>query len=328
MELSLPTFNSSSTNPKEAWNDFSRCFNSYVTLKDFRDYPSPTGENGTYKPEEQQIISRKKEKEVAALTIALDAEGRKILEYVLALTDSEKKDPTVILQKFKDHFAGQKHDLFARDKCWSAHQEQTETIAQWEARVKVLINDCNYKNDIMEHSRDRFVIGIQNKSIKQRLFMKGDNLTFTDAVTIAKSYEATEAKLKSEEVNVLSQKYIRQGPKSAVARPKRGQKQNPACPWCGDGPHKKRDCPAQGHQCKKCQKLNHYEKVCMSTMNNRKHRANAAPQVMISMLQTALQTMSQVVLTSTPSSQLENVTMCTSSCLLMHTARQSLQNVL
>ena len=286
--LPLPKFNSSATNAKEAWDDFSRCFNSYITLKEWRDYPEePTlGEAQLEWTDEQKKtlakIQSMKAKEVAALTIALDAEGRKILEYVLPLEGDDKSDPAKILAAFRFHFHGKTHDLFARDQCWSARQEENESIAQWEARVKVLINECNYKNDIQEHGRDRFVIGIRSKSIKQKLFMKGEELTFTEAVKIAKSCEATEAKLQSEgQVNVLTQKYVKNGPKNASARKgrkgkKRKQKKHTSCPWCGGEPHDKKTCPAQGHTCTRCSKVNHYESVCLSSPRTRKpYKVNA-----------------------------------------------------
>ena len=41
------------------------------------------------------------------------------------------------------------------------------------------------------------------------------------------------------------------------------------CSRCGYKKHSKKDCPAMGQKCNKCQKLNHFAKMCKSQHDNK-----------------------------------------------------------
>lgn len=58
--------------------------------------------------------------------------------------------------------------------------------------LKRLSRNCKFENTLQENMRDQLVCGIRSDVIRQRLFAESDDLTYTQAVTIATSLEAAE----------------------------------------------------------------------------------------------------------------------------------------
>ena len=53
-------------------------------------------------------------------------------------------------------------------------------------------------------------------------------------------------------------------------------KQSPQqCDYCGQPPHERKDCPASGKTCNKCNKVGHFASVCQSTNQNPSKSATA-----------------------------------------------------
>ena len=86
------------------------------------------------------------------------------------------------------------------------------------------------------------------------------NTTFDEAVQVAKAMEGARS---------FSSK-VTSGVPAAAARfmdpPRRQQQQQTKCKYCGGQPHHgNQSCPAYGHKCTRCKRVNHYEAVCLSS---------------------------------------------------------------
>ena len=126
------------------------------------------------------------------------------------------------------------------------------------------------------------------ESIKQHL-LRVQDLTLDKALTICRAYEQSKKHIQyhSEETNIEHVHGI--NPQKKYSRPQNSelkksqntnrsaretkiQKQHPICGNCGLQ-HAKKQCPAYRKQCRKCGKLNHFQKWCRS-----KKKVNAIAQ--------------------------------------------------
>ena len=93
------------------------------------------------------------------------------------------------------------------------------------------------------------VFGIKDGAPRSRLLREPD-LTLDKAIDMVRSDEVSSKRLQrmeGETVNYANYSQTR-------------RKSAPPCRYCG-GYHQKRNCPAYGQTCKKCQKLHHFAKV-------------------------------------------------------------------
>ncbi|XP_049886982.1 uncharacterized protein LOC126381553 [Pectinophora gossypiella] len=71
-------------------------------------------------------------------------------------------------------------------------QNVEENIAGYVAELKRLARNCKFGSSLSENLRDQFVCGMRSEVIRQRLFAEDDDLSFSNAVTVASSLEAAE----------------------------------------------------------------------------------------------------------------------------------------
>ena len=119
------------------------------------------------------------------------------------------------------------------------------------------------------------------KKIQERLLEKGEQLTFDEAIDIARTYETTTSQLEQlerekKDINTIKGNVN----KHMYSSDKKPTKVN--CNNCGlEHPLRPRDrCPAYGSKCMNCHKDNHWAKVCRSnpqgiTTTRSRHRNNA-----------------------------------------------------
>lgn len=169
-------------------------------------------------------------------------------------------------------------------------QNDTETIDEYVNRMKEAIKSCEYNcsacnQDLSdEFLLDRLCISIRNIKLREKLY-DDQRITLQDAINKVKSGELTQKQLKeltkekSEEINRLSKdQYKRNADRRSNnstynnnrAQSKHRSNRRPSspkvnCHYCGGEQHNNKDeCPAYGKTCRKCGKLNHFDKVCLS----------------------------------------------------------------
>ncbi|XP_069359857.1 uncharacterized protein [Maniola hyperantus] len=93
------------------------------------------------------------------------------------------------------HFKAKKCGFAERYKFHSACQGNSESLSEWAARVRGLAKDCSFPAVVLnEMLRDRFVLGMANGKVRERLFEKSlEGLTIEKALQWAESvYWASE----------------------------------------------------------------------------------------------------------------------------------------
>ena len=124
----------------------------------------------------------------------------------------------------------------------------------------------------LEMLRDKFVFGLCDDSLKERL-LRENELDLTKAVEIAQRQESSKKHIKDmstkPEINVLS--------RGQTLR--RGSRLNTdtsfLCRCCGQQ-HKPKQCPAYSLTCARCQKRNHFAKMCKTNLAPAAPRKNIA----------------------------------------------------
>jgi hypothetical protein len=127
--------------------------------------------------------------------------------------------------------------------------------------------------------RDAIVFSCKHTKVREKFIDLADTLTLEKAIEIGRSHETNLASLKKltkdedPSINAIKPvQYRQRDPRNRRYSNKlHTERENPSggldsmskdrCGRCGfDKNHQK--CPAMGQQCRRCQKMNHYAKVC------------------------------------------------------------------
>lgn len=104
---------------------------------------------------------------------------------VIDLTYSEIKD---IL---KTKFAAKNTKIRARCEFYKRVQKDNETVATFAEELRALAQDCTFGDFLSDILRDRFICGIKNAIIMNKLIDDGDQ-TFEEALEKARNFEIVE----------------------------------------------------------------------------------------------------------------------------------------
>ena len=200
-------------------------------------------------------------KQAATQVIALKAcfEGETLtIVNNLGIPEADRNKQDEIIKKLQQHVEGKINFRSKRHKFNTRMQLQGETIADYVVMLRDLASSCRFRDNEMVEDLivDRMVVGVQDQDIVERLLETKD-LTLGRALEIAESIEQAKTDKTSirggaASINVQKSRQSKQ--------PSRADDEEP-CEKCGYT-HGKRGCPAQGKDCKKCGRKNHFAKVC------------------------------------------------------------------
>lgn len=116
--------------------------------------------------------------------------GKKVDELVrlFGLSATEKKTTTV-LEAFETRFMGTRNVIYERATFGLRNKHGGESIEEFITALHTLSEHCNYGTVREELVRDRLVIGVRDKQLREKLMLI-ENLTLSKAIEIAKSWEA------------------------------------------------------------------------------------------------------------------------------------------
>lgn len=221
-------------NVAEGWRLFKQRWETYALLTD--------------------VSKRDNEVQIALFVNCLSDDALKVYN---GFTSKDTNLPDII-KEFQKFAVGETNVTYERFMFNTCIQNEGEPIEQFISKLRNIAGKCDFCPTCKESLiRDRIVLGIHDKRIQAEL-LKRRSLNLADCIDACRAAEAAKKQTqiiacKSEpEVNTIQRKLPR--------RQDIGD-----CRYCGGSHAPKREaCPANNKKCNRCQKLNHFGKMCRS----------------------------------------------------------------
>ena len=200
----------------------------------------------------------------------------------LSVLRMKKKNINIVLDLWNSHCIGQINIMYDCYQFNNRNQESHESIDVYATALRALAATCEFGALKDEMIRDRFVCGITENSIRQKMLQE-PKLSLEKCLDVCRSAEATSAHLRAisgqststdrpvDTVNALDKrkqtkappKRRSKGPKQPISGPKEDFLK--CCKHCGRSYIKLRfKCPAFDKVCSACNKPNHFAEMCKS----------------------------------------------------------------
>ncbi|XP_062516385.1 uncharacterized protein K02A2.6-like [Corticium candelabrum] len=240
-------------NLAENWREWSQLWRSYETVT--------------------RMTSQPDEYRLASFITCIGRAGLRIYNSLPFAEEAEKTDMARVIELMEAHCVGEANVTYERFVLDQRRQNHGEPFDKFLTSVREQAQRCRFGDQESDMIRDRIVCGVHDQGLRKQLLQR-KNLSLADCVDLCRAYEATEKRAKTmsgadTEVHRVQKQYV---PKSSKVKSKRYQSKDTVkvsakteCQYCGLQHAKGRvNCPANGKQCSKCGKLNHYARKCRS----------------------------------------------------------------
>nr|XP_037276745.1 uncharacterized protein K02A2.6-like [Rhipicephalus microplus] len=241
------------TIPWEQWRD------------DFTNFLEATGMDAQPPPRKKAILLQ-----------CLGVEGRRIFRTLgpePARTPGTTEDKTEAsgrdsyieaLGLLERQFSSTVNVLVERRRFTLRRQLPNEPIREFVSNLRQLAKTCDFGDFLEAALRDRVVDGIRSTELRQKLLVKGSQLTLAEAVEMLQTYEqaaegAAVYDQGSPQTDIVQHVFQGRGPDGdSTATSVR------KCYRCGSTRHlaNSQECRARGKRCSKCHKRGHFQAVC------------------------------------------------------------------
>lgn len=229
-----------------------------------------------------KIESEKQDCQAAILLACIGSDAYEIFTTLEFSDESDKQDPTKLLDAFEKHCIGEVNEVYERYVFHRRQQEPGESFDIFLGDLRRLVKTCAYGTVEESTVRDRIVIGVRDDATRKKL-LQTRGLDLAKAIDICRSSEVTMKQFKAmttpDEVHALRldrspHRYRRErSPVSQTGNrsPVTDRRDSAArrCKYCDrQHPLSREHCKAYGATCKICQKKNHFAVVCRSRPSN------------------------------------------------------------
>ncbi|XP_011670764.1 uncharacterized protein K02A2.6-like [Strongylocentrotus purpuratus] len=178
------------------------------------------------------------------------------------LEGEDKKNPTVVWEKFETQLRPRANFRVARLYLQKYVQKERESADDYISRLKLQAYDCEFRDDteLQERIIEQFITGTRYPELQKDLLGKNKSLTLKQMLELSRTFEASQMHMAQ-----LAQVQTHIQPASIDVVRRKTNTSN-KCPNCG-GNHARSPreaCPAYGTKCNSCGKLNHWRSVCRS----------------------------------------------------------------
>lgn len=195
------------------------------------------------------------------------------LSNLLAPTKPEDVSFTNIVEVLEKHYNPKPLEIAQSFHFGTRNQKSEESVSDYVLALKRLAVHCNYGEFLNRALRDRFVCGLNNPKIQNKL-LNTDDLTFEKACSIAKTMEMADRNTQefhpSRSETVQVNKLTEQGSKNTEKK----NTERLSCPRCG-GNHSGQSCKFKSAKCYKCSKIGHLASVCRSKDEKKKGKIHS-----------------------------------------------------
>ena len=110
---------------------------------------------------------------MACLRAALSPAARAVYKYSLGLAEDDQKKPHMVLRALREYYGASIGNSGERQQFLRLLQNENESIASWETRVRNQAAQCEYENFADELTRDQFIAGLTSEALRVKLIGKG-----------------------------------------------------------------------------------------------------------------------------------------------------------
>lgn len=171
----------------------------------------------------------------------------------------------------KKHYEPESLKIFEVCKFQKMMQEDSETIADFVAKLRQQATKCDYEEYQDNAIRNQLVLGVKEKKIQQKLY-ETDSLTLEKAIQLAEVMETVlkgREEVTSSELNFIEKKGAADNNGKALSSSNMGgSSKKGRCYRCGGTSHQANVCRFKELNCNYCKKKGHIAKVCLSKSNN------------------------------------------------------------
>ncbi|GFO02651.1 Pol polyprotein [Plakobranchus ocellatus] len=133
-----------------------------------------------------------------------------------------------LMGKFTKYFIPKRNIIYERSQFQERKQRETETIEEFYRVLKDPVRHCNYGAEELLIIRDRFVVGLTDQKLKEKLQLIHD-LTLKKALETARQHELIKSQMKAQAVVDLVSKNNSKASSNPKPRPGSSSNQRAAC---------------------------------------------------------------------------------------------------
>ena len=210
-------------------------------------------------------------KQTATLLSSIGPKTYNLLRSLTAPHLPSSKSYSDLCKILLDHLAPAPLEIVERFKFYRRTQKEGESVSLFLAEIRRLSEFCNFKENLDEALRDKFVVGINDDSIQKRLLQER-NLSLNKAVELALAMEQASKDSTSIHLNLNKEEQVSFINKKKAPR----NDAHPPCYSCGKSNHKRLDCYFKDAKCRNCSKKGHIQTICnkKKPKNNRNKEVN------------------------------------------------------
>ena len=203
---------------------------------------------------------------------AIGTTGHKIYKTLNFDETEDKNNVATILAKFDDRLKVEKNEAYETYVFRKRAQKPLEDFDEWITDLRIKASTCNFGDALDRNLRDQLILGVHDESARQAMLSK-KNPSLQDIIDLGKRFQSTKVynKALSNQDTFHVQETSRK-PDFHKRDPKPKDQIND-CTYCGLS-HQRGKCPAYGKNCKKCNRVGHFPRMCRSRDQRHKKKVN------------------------------------------------------
>jgi len=186
-------------------------------------------------------------------------------------TEGDQKKLAKVKEQYQEYCNPKKNITYERHVFNTRYQREDENIDAYYTELRKLSKNTEFGTLTDSLIKDRIVCGIHSDSVRARL-LRNKDLTLTIALETCRAAEQSVSQLKTLGAEAGAKQVHTVHRQSNASRGKPKQRYDvhrkvpevrQQCKYCA-GQHDRGKCPAFGKQCRRCGKMNHFGKACMT----------------------------------------------------------------
>lgn len=134
------------------------------------------------------------DKAIACLRASLPPAARTVYKYSLGLSEANLKKPHSVVSALREYYGTSVGVSGEQHKFLRLLQQENESIASWETRIRNQAAQCEYRDFADKLMRDQFITGLTSDALRVKLIGKRHRYKTTlEKVKLQEVVEATKA---------------------------------------------------------------------------------------------------------------------------------------